>query len=150
MNRIHRSNRGTVRTISDKTVSGALLPGTMVFVGATQLTQAAAPTGGRLAILGDREYYAAGGVSLATDPLMTPYASGDSGIAYLPTPDEEFAVALAAATYTYGQELTVAASGRLAAAASGNVVVAHYDQAGKAVSAGELCDVVWAASYTKA
>jgi len=149
MNRIHRSNSGTCRTISDKTVAGAYLPGTMVFVGATQLTQAAAPTGGRLAILGDREYYA-GGIGLATDPLMTPYASGDSGIAYLPTPDEEFTVALAAATYTYGQELTVAASGRLAAAASGNVVVAHYDQAGKAVSAGELCDVVWAASYTKA
>lgn len=150
MNRIHRSNRGTVRTISDKTVAGAYLPGTMVFVGASTLTQAAAPTGGRLAILGDRDYYAAGGVSLATDPLLTPYASGDTGIAYLPKPDDEFAVALAAATYTAQQELTVGASGRLAAAASGNVVVAYYDQAGKAVAAGELCDVVWANAYTKA
>lgn len=152
MNRIYRSGSGVPRprTISDKTVSGALLPGTVVLIGATQLVQATAPTGGRLGVLGDRDYYAPGGVNLATDPLMTPYTSGETGIAYLPKPDDEFACALAAGTYTYGQELTVAAAGRLAAAASGNVVVAHYDQAGKTAVAGELADVVWAASYTKA
>lgn len=150
MNRIHRSSRGTCRTISDKTVTGALLPGTMVFVGATALTQAAAPTAGRLAILGDRDYYAPGGIALATDPLMTPYVSGETGVAYLPKPDDEFACALAAATYNPGQELTVGASGRLVAAATTNVVVAYYDQPTKAVAAGELCDVVWANFYTKA
>jgi hypothetical protein len=152
MNRVFRSGSGVPRprTITDKTVSGALLPGTFVFIGATQLTQATAPSGGRLAILGDRDYYAAGGIGLSTDPLLTPYASGDSGVAYLLKPDDEYACALAAATYTAGQELTVAASGRLAAAASGNVVVAHYDQAGKAVAAGELADVVIANFYTKA
>ena len=150
MNRIHRSNRGTCRTITDKTVTGALLPGTMVFVGATALTQATAPTAGRLAILGDRDYYSPGGISLATDPLMTPYVSGESGVAYLPKPDDEFACALAAATYNPGQELTVGASGRLVAAASTNVVVAYYDQPTKAVAAGELADVVWANFYTKA
>lgn len=151
MNRVYRSGSGVPRprTITDKTVSGALLPGTAVFIGA-QLTQAAAPTGGRLAILGDRDYFAAGGIALATDPLLTPYTSGESGVAYLPKPDDEYAMAMAAATYTYGQELTVAASGRLAAAASGNVVVAYFDQPGKAVAAGELADVVWANAYTKA
>lgn len=150
MNRIHRSGRDTCRTISDKTVSGALLPGTFVFIGATALTQATAPTGGRLALLGDRDYYSPGGIALSTDPLMTPYTSGETGIAYLPKPDDEFACAMAAATYNPGQELTVAASGRLAAAASGNVVVAYYDQATKAVAAGELADVTIANFYTKA
>ncbi|KTT15864.1 hypothetical protein [Pseudacidovorax intermedius] len=150
-NRIFRSGFGAVRprTITDKTVSGALLPGTLVFIGATQLTQATAPTGGRLAILGDRDYYG-GGIALATDPVLTPYASGESGVAYLPKPDDEFLCAMAAGTYTYGQELTVGAAGRLTAAASGNVVVAHFDQAGKTATAGELCDVVIANAYTKA
>lgn len=152
MNRIYRTGSGVPRprTITDKTVSGALLPGTAVFIGATQLTQAAAPSGGRLAILGDRDYYAPGGIGLATDPLLTPYTSGESGVAYLPKPDDEFAMAMAAATYTYGQELTVAAGGRLAAAIAGNIVVAYFDQPGGAVAAGALADVVWANAYTKA
>lgn len=152
MNRIFRSGSGVPRprTISDKTVSGALLPGTAVFIGATQLTQATTASGGRLAILGDRDYYSPQGINTNLDPLMTPYVSGETGVAYLPKPDDEFAMALAAATYTTGQELTVAAAGRLAAAASGNIVVAHYDQAGKAVAAGELADVVISNFYTKA
>lgn len=152
MNRIFRSGSGVPRprTISDKTVSGALLPGTFVLIGATQLTQATSASGGRLAILGDRDFYTPQGITTNLDPLLTPYASGETGIAYLPKPDDEFAVALAAGTYTYGQELTVGAAGRLTAAASGGIVVAHYDQAGKAVAAGELADVVIANSYTKA
>lgn len=152
MNRIFRSGSGVPRprTISDKTVSGALLPGTAVFIGATQLTQATTASGGRLAILGDRDFYSPQGINTNLDPLMTPYVSGETGIAYLPKPDDEFAMALAAATYTTGQELTVAAAGRLAAAATGNIVVAHYDQAGKAVAAGELADVVISNFYTKA
>lgn len=152
MNRIFRSGSGVPRprTISDKTVTGALLPGTAVFIGATALTQATAVSGGRLAILGDRDYYAPGGISLATSPLMTPYTSGETGIAYLLKPDDEYAVALAAGTYTFGQELTVGAAGRLTAAATGNIVVAHYDQAGKTAAAGELADVVISTFYTKA
>ncbi|KQP02465.1 hypothetical protein [Pseudorhodoferax sp. Leaf265] len=152
MNRIFRSGSGVPRprTISDKTVSGALLPGTFVQIGATQLTQATSASGGRLAILGDRDFYSTQGVGTNTDPLMTPYASGETGIAYLPKPDDEFAVALAAGTYTTGQELTVGAAGRLTAAASGGIVVAHYDQGGKTVIAGELADVVIANFYTKA
>lgn len=152
MNRVYRTGSGVPRprTITDRTVAGAYLPGTFVFIGATTLTQAAAPTGGRLAILGDRDYYAAGGVTLSTDPLLTPYASGESGVAYLPKPDDEFACAMAAGTYTTGQELTVAASGRLAAAVATNVVVAHFDQPGAVLTAGQLADVVIANAYTKA
>lgn len=152
MNRIFRSGSGVPRprTITDKTVAGAYLPGTAVFIGATQLTQATAASGGRLAILGDRDYYSSGGINLATDPLMTPYAAGESGVAYLPKPDDEFAMAMAAGTYVPGQELTVAAAGRLAAAVAGNIVVAHYDQAGKTVAAGELADIVVSNFYTKA
>jgi hypothetical protein len=147
-NRILRSACEDVRIISDRTVSGALLPGTAVFVGASQLTQAAAVSGGRLALLGDRDFY---GISSATtDPLLTPYVSGETGLAYQLEPDMEVQWAMAAATYTNGQELTVSASGRLAAAAAGNVVVAFFDQAGAAVAAGALCDVCIANFYTKA
>jgi hypothetical protein len=152
MNRIFRSGSGVPRprTITDKTVAGAYLPGTAVLIGATQLTQATSASGGRLAILGDRDFYSSGGINLATDPLMTPYAAGESGVAYLPKPDDEFAVAMAAGTYVTGQELTVGAAGRLTAAAQGGIVVAHFDQVGKTVAAGELADVVIANAYTKA
>lgn len=147
-NRIVRSARECIRTISDKTVSGALLPATAVFIGATQLTQATAPTGGRLALLANRDYY--GLLSDASAGLLNAYASGDTGIAICLEPDLEVSWAMAAGTYTYGQELTVAASGRLAAAATGNVVVAYYDQAGATLTAGQIADVVMANYYTKA
>jgi hypothetical protein len=149
MNRIFRNGRGSPRTISDKTVSGALLPCTAVFIGATQLTQAAAVSGARLALLGDRDFYS-GGMSQATDPLLTPYASGETGIAYMVAPDDEVAWAMAAGTYTHGQELTVGAAGRLVAAVATNIVVAYFDQAGATLAAGALADVVVANFYTKA
>jgi len=147
-NRIFRSARKIPRVISDRTVSGALLPATAVFVGATQLTQAAAVSGGRLALLGDRDYY--GLASSATDPLLTPYVSGETGAAYLIEPQDEVQWAMAAGTYTNGQELTIGASGRLAAAASGNIVVAHFDQTGATLAAGALADVCVCNFYTKA
>lgn len=148
-NRIFRSARRDPRTISDRTVSGALLPATAVFVGATQLTQATAASGGRLALLGDREFYGLG-ITTATDPLLTPYASGETGIAYLLEPQDEVQWAMAAGTYTNGQELTVGAAGRLTAATTGTVVVAHFDQAGGTFAAGALADVCVANHYTKA
>ena len=149
-NRISRTGSGVPRprTITDKTVAAELLPGTFVLVGATQLTQATA-IGGRLAILGDRDYYSAFGIGQSPSPLMTPYKPGEAGAAYIPKPDDEFLCAMAAGTYTYGQELTVGAAGRLTAAAASAVVVAYFDQAGKTVLAGELADVVIANSYTK-
>jgi hypothetical protein len=150
-NRIFRSARGNPRTISDKTVSGALLPGTAVFVGAAQLTQATAVSGGRLALLGDRDYYGLStGAFNTTEPLMTPYVSGESGAAYLLEPQDEVQWAMAAGTYTNGQELTVSAAGRLAAAVATNIVVAHFDQAGATLAAGALADVCITNFYTKA
>ena len=150
-NRVFRSAKEDPRVISDRTVSGALLPCTAVFIGATQLTQATAPSGGRLALLGPRDFYGTTANAMsATEPLLTAYTSGETGLAYLVEPQDEVVWAMAAGAYTNGQELTVAASGRLAAAASGNVVVAHFDQAGATLSAGDLSDVCIANSYTKA
>jgi hypothetical protein len=150
-NRVFRSACETARTISDRTVSGALLPATAVFVGATQLTQAAAVSGGRLALLGDRDFYGTSASAFtSTDPLLTAYASGETAIAYLVEPQDEVQWAVAAGTYTNGQELTVSASGRLAAAVTGNIVVAHFDQTGAAFAAGALADVCVANFYVKA
>jgi hypothetical protein len=146
-NRIFRSARGNPRTLSHIPVAGALLPGTAVLVGAT-LAQATTASGGRLALLGDRDYY--GLSSAATEPLLTPYVSGETGIAYLLEPQDEVQWAMAAATYTYGQELTVGAAGRLTAAVATNIVVAHYDQAGATLAAGALADVCITNFYTKA
>jgi hypothetical protein len=129
------------RTISDKTVAGAYLPGTAVIIGATTLVQATAP-GGRIGLLSNREFY--------DQSALTAYASGDTGVAYRLEPEAEFQWAMAAATYTFGQELTIGAAGRLVAAASGNTVVAFFDQPGAVIAAGALCDVVIANQYTKA
>jgi hypothetical protein len=150
-NRVFRSANENPRVISDRIVSGALLPCTAVFVGATSLTQATAVSGGRLALLGNRDFYgtSASGFT-ATDPMMTAYTSGETGLAYLLEPQNEVVWAMAAGTYTNGQELTVAASGRLAAAATGNIVVAHFDQAGGTLAAGDLADVCITNFYSKA
>lgn len=129
------------RTLSDRTVAGAYLPGTFVVVGESTFTQATAP-GGRVALLTNRDFY--------DQSVTTAYASGDTGVAYRIKPEHQVQCAMAAATYTFGQELTIAAAGRLAAASSGDIVVAFFDQAGAVISAGALCDVVIANSYTKA
>lgn len=150
-NRVFRSVKEDPRVISDRTVSGALLPCTAVFIGATQLTQATSASGGRLALLGNRDFYGttASGFT-ATDPMLTAYTSGETGLAYLLEPTDEVVWAVAAGTYTNGQELTVAASGRLAAASTGNIVVAYFDQAGGTLAAGDLADVCIANFYAKA
>lgn len=150
-NRVFRSAQKDPRVISDRTVSGALLPCTAVFVGASQLAQATAVSGGRLALLGNRDFYGTTAAGFtATDPMLTAYTSGETGLAYMVEPGDEVVWAMAAGTYTNGQELTVAASGRLAAATSGTIVFAHFDQAGGTLAAGDLADVCIANSYTKA
>jgi len=137
------------KTITNRTVSGALLPGTAVTVGATALTQATAPNASRIALLADRDFYSAGQLD-ANDPLKVAYASGDTGVAYELEPGQRYMWAMAAGTYTNGQELTIAAAGRLAAAATTNVVIAYYDGTGATLSAGDLADVAIANFYTKA
>jgi hypothetical protein len=149
-NRIYRGpNDRQPKTVSNLPVSGALLPGTAVFVTGTNLTQAAAVSGGRLALLADRDFYSQAHFD-ATLPLMVPYADGDTGVAYLPEPQQEYQWAFAAGAYTRGQELTLAAGGRLAAAAAGAVVVAHFDGPAATLAAGALGDVVIANFYAKA
>lgn len=143
------------KTISDRTVSGALLPCTLVFVGATAFTQATAVSGGRLALLSNRDFYSPMGSAFdSTDPLTTAYTSGETGVAYEMEPGQVYQIAAAAATYTNGQEVTAAAAGRVAAAASTNIVIGHIDLgagvSSRVVAAGELIDVVVANRYTKA
>lgn len=125
----------------NKPVTGALLPGTAVLIGGTAFTQATTPTAGRIGLLANRNFYEQGN----TDA----YVSGETAVAYRLEPEQEYQWAMAAATYTQGQELTIAASGRLAAAATTNIVVAFFDQAGGAVAAGALADVVIARPYVK-
>lgn len=144
-NRIIRDQQHEdIRTVS-RAVSGALLPGTFVTSSATTLSQATTGAAGRLYLLGNRDFY--------DQDTLQAYTSGETGVAYRLRPDLEVCAAVAAATYTFGQELTVGAAGRLVAAATGNVVVAHFDdvaKSGVAQSAGALCDVVIANAYTKA
>ena len=153
-NRVFRGGRSEPRVISDRTVAAALLPCTAVAVGATQLSQATSASGVRLALLGNRDFYGTNAQAFTTtNPLLVPYESGETGHAYMLQPDDQVVWAMAAGTYTSGQELTVAAAGRLAAAAAGNIVVAHFDDdslSGVALSAGALADVCVANFYTKA
>lgn len=150
-----RAYRGPVdrtpQTISDKLVNGALLPCTFVTEDGTQFSQATSPApAGALRLLINRDFYAASADYLtATDPLKTAYASGDSGVAAVLEPGQRYLVAMAAATYAVGQELTIAAAGRAAAAASTNVVRAYSREAG-AKSAGDLMEVEIAMPYVKA
>jgi hypothetical protein len=146
-NRIYRGPADRQpKTVSDKTVAGAYLPGTFVTEGATALTQATGFAPG-LRLLSDRDYYSTDFMT-SGDPMKAPYASGDSGVAYLIEPIQQYQAAVAAATYTFMQELAVGAAGRLQAAVTGNVVVAFALQAG-ARSAGDLIDIEIANHYTK-
>jgi hypothetical protein len=137
------------KTITDRTLAAGLLPGTAVSVLVSTLAQATSPSGIRLALLADRDFSSTGQLD-SNDPLKVAYASGDTGVAYVLEPGQQYMWAVAAATYTNGQELTVSAAGRLAAAVAGNIVVAHYDGPNSvARSAGDLVDVQVCNFYTK-
>ncbi len=149
----YRAYRGPANrefvTITDKTVTGALLPCTFVTEGATALAQATA-FGPNLRLLINRDFYAPSADFFnATNPLQSAYVSGETGTAAVLEPGQRYFVAVAAATYTFGQELTVAAAGRAAAAASTNVVIAFAREAGSK-SAGDLMEVEVALPYVKA
>lgn len=148
-NRIYRGpNDRQPHTVSDKSVAGAYVPGTFVTEGASSLTQATA-FGPMLRLLSDRDFYSAAHFD-STDALKAAYATGDTAVAYVIEPSQRYQAAVAAATYTYGQELTVGASGRLAAAATGNVVVAFYKDVPGAKLAGDLVDIEISNHYAKA
>jgi hypothetical protein len=120
-------------------VTGALLPGTFVEATATNLVQITTPAGKRPLILGNLDF--------KDQDKLTAYTTGDTGVAYEVNPNDFFQCALAAATYTHMQPLTIAAPGRLAAAATTNVVVAFFNDTPGAYSAGQLADVVIANFY---
>lgn len=122
-------------------VNGALLPGIFVTSDGAQLSASTAGTGRNL-LLGNREFY--------DQDVTTAYADGETGVAYKLMPEDKIQALLVAGTYTYGQELTINASGQLAAAAATNVVVAFYEQAGATLATTELADVTVANSYVKA
>ena len=89
------------KTISDKTVAGAYLPCTFVTESATALTAATA-FGPNLRLLIDRDYYASPAQQFtATDPLLTAYASGDSGVAAVLEPGQHYQVAMAARFHVF-------------------------------------------------
>jgi hypothetical protein len=125
----------------NKTVIGALLPGTAVLIGGASFTQATAANTGRIGVLSNRNFYEQG----VTDA----YVTGETAVAYRLEPEQEYQFAFAAGAYTQGQELTVGAAGRLVAAVATNVVVAFFDQAGATLAAGDLADAVIANSYVK-
>lgn len=139
------------KTISDRTAGAAgLLPGTWVSVLIATVVQATSVSGVRAALLGDRDFYSTGQLD-SNDPLKVAYASGDTVVAYVPEVGQRYLMACAAATYTNGQELVIAAAGRVAGAAAAGVVIAHYDGPnGVARSAGDLIEVVVCNAYTKA
>jgi len=148
-NRIYRGPaERDPETVSDKTVAGGYLPGSWVTEGATTLTQATTAKAAMLRILANRDFYSIGQFD-TNDPLLVAYANGDSAVAYKPEPAQIYQCPVAAATYAWGTELTVAASGRLAAAATGDMVVAFSRFVG-ARSAGDLIDVEIANIYSKA
>jgi len=101
------------------------------------------------ALLSDRDFYSLGQFD-ANDPLKTPYVSGETGVAYELEFGQRHMWAMAAGTYTNGQELTVGAAGRLTAAAAAGIVVAFFDGPGATLAAGDLADVAIANFYTKA
>jgi len=125
-------------TISKK-VAGAYMPGTFVEETATTLAQITTAIAKRPLILGVADY-----VGQTVD---TAYASGDTGVAYELEPGQVYQASLAAATYAKNAPLTVAASGRLAAATTGTRIVAYFDDAPGAYTAGQLADVVIADGY---
>lgn len=141
-NNIYRGASNVAPEKINLPVAGAYLPGTFVESDGSELTQITTAVAKRPLLLDKRDFY--------DQDNEAAYTTGETGAAFRLEPEKEYQAAMAAGTYTFGQELTVAASGRLAAATSDSVVVAWFDQAGATLTAGTLADVVIANSYVKA
>lgn len=128
------------RTVSDKTVAGAYLPGTFVEEAASTLVQLTTALAKLPMILSNMEF--------KDQDIDTAYASGDTGVAYHLEPGQVYQARLAAATYAKDAPLTIGASGRLTAATAATPVVAFFSDVPGAYSAGDLADVVIANTYT--
>jgi len=131
------------RTVSDKTVAGAYSPGVLVLVGASTLALAAATDKEKtLHVLTNVDYQ---GQAVTTD-----YVSGDSGVAYYPEAGDTYQIRMAADTYAVGDNLSVAADGRLAKSVSGDRVFATFAGTAGAIAAGDLADAEIANSFVMA
>ncbi|CAI0725913.1 hypothetical protein [Serratia grimesii] len=124
-------------------VAAALNPGVAVKVASGKLA-VATDTTGRWFILGNRRFIG--------QDINTAYAVNETGVAYRVEGEQEYYVRLAAATYTVGQELTIGASGIFKAAATGDQVIATFDEkAGRTLAAEGFADVaILSTPYAKA
>lgn len=119
---------------ANQLVAGAYLPGVLCTTDGTTLTIAgAADIEANLLLLSNRRFY--------DQDVATAYASGDTAVAYRPRPGEVYQVRVAATTYAKGDPLTVGASGYMEDAATGERVLAFFEDTGAAYSAGDLADV---------
>ena len=140
---IYRGMNERKETTTNLKVAGAYLTGTFCTSNATTLTQTAANTSqGRLFLLANREFMGQG--------INDAYAIGETAEAYEMAEGDDFIARFDAATYTYGQELSIGTNGRLKSAASGQVVFATYTGSGVALSAGDFDDFRVINSYVKA
>lgn len=128
------------RTVTDKTVAGAYLPGTFVEEAASTLVQLTTALAKLPMILSNMDF--------KDQDIDTAYASGDTGVAYHLEPGQIYQARLAAATYAKDAPLTIGAAGRLTAATAATPVVAFFSDTPGAYSAGDLADVVIANTYT--
>jgi hypothetical protein len=128
------------RTVSDKTVAGAYLPGTFVEEAAETLVQLTTALAKLPMILSNMEF--------KDQDIATAYTSGDTGVAYHLEPGQVYQARLAAATYAKDAPLTIGAAGRLTAATAATPVVAFFSDVPGAYAAGALADVVIANTYT--
>lgn len=140
-----------VRSLSDRTVAGAYKPGVFVTDDGSELTVAtASDMGAKLYLLDVRSFYGQG-QDVATAPIETAYASGDTGVALDLMPGDQAQVRLAAGTYAKGDKLTIDASGYLVAVVdspAGDVVYAYFDDTAGTYDAGDLADVIIASQFT--
>ena len=115
-------------------VAAASNPGIAVTKSAGKLA-AATGTTSRWLILGNRRF--------SGQTIDTAYAANETGVGYRVEGEQEYNVRLAAAAYTVGQEITIGAGGVFKAAATGNLVVAVFDEnTGRTLSAEGFGDVV--------
>lgn len=128
------------RTVSDKPVAGAYLPGTFVEETATELVQLTTALAKLPLILTNMEF--------KDQDIDTAYADEDTGVAYHIEPGQVYQARLAAATYALNDPLTIGASGRLTAATAETPVIAFFSDTPGAYSAGDLADVIIANAYT--
>jgi hypothetical protein len=126
------------RTV-ERPVTGALVPGSWVEDTGTALAQITTALGKRALVLAPMDPKG--------QPVTEAYVSGDTGLAIEVQANDVVQARMAAATYAKGAPLTVAASGRLAAATAGTRVVAFFDDTPGAYAAGDLADVIVADGY---